>query len=185
MKLFINKNAFENLGGRPGEDELTEWPLRSHTVWLHFRELMSFLFVKLTFQMSIVHRQQHSFSTHERMLLRKCFRQKMLRPEGDSNHQPYVWLHFKGLKLDKHWSCLVAPKGSFDFFSSLCIPENSIFRCPTYANEGAHTVVFVYVPGTFLNGYYITCMGPGRSIHGHLSKVSLINVSRVLRTCFI
>ena len=43
--------------------------------------------VKLTSEMLTVRGQQHSFSTHERKLS-KFLRQKMCRPEGDSNPQP-------------------------------------------------------------------------------------------------
>ena len=48
--------------------------------------------VKLTFEMLTVRGQQHSFSTHERVFVlvkvSKLLRQKMSRPEGDSNPQP-------------------------------------------------------------------------------------------------
>ena len=49
--------------------------------------------VKLTFEMLTVHGQQHSFSTHEYMLLWKCqsFWEKMSRPEGDCTG----WLQFQ------------------------------------------------------------------------------------------
>ena len=47
--------------------------------------------VKLTFEMLTMRGQQHSFSTHELVFLGKVskfLRQKMSRPEGDSNLQP-------------------------------------------------------------------------------------------------
>ena len=45
--------------------------------------------VKLAFEMLIVHEQQRSFLTHERVFVKvsKFLRQKMSRPEGDLNTQ--------------------------------------------------------------------------------------------------
>ena len=51
--------------------------------------------------MSTVHRQQHSFSTHERMFLWKFLRKKMSQPEGDSNPRTFGFMMSNALTISQ------------------------------------------------------------------------------------
>ena len=73
---------------------LTYWAIRARHLLSHVFNTVSggidIFETKLTFEMLTVRGQQHSFSTHERCSCEsvKVLRQKMSRPEGDSNPQP-------------------------------------------------------------------------------------------------
>ena len=68
---FLSSAHVENTSVRKKRTSIELHVMTSHTIAL--ANLYSFIFeVKLTLEMLTVHGQQHSFSTHERVFLRKC-----------------------------------------------------------------------------------------------------------------
>ena len=95
LPISVNQLIFTSTSNfRIAVECSTTWVTEARHSLVHVRNTDSggiYLFlVKMTFEISTVGRQQHLFSTHGQMFLRKCrsFLWKIFRPRGKLNSQP-------------------------------------------------------------------------------------------------